>query len=229
MKRIITTIFCLCACAITAQAQRGGNDWVTENADAQRTATVKADAKINKDSVAKPGAVQLLWKLKLKNTPRQMNNLTPPATLERLIGYRGFRMLGFVAGSDDNLFTIDTDLGRMEWEKHLNATSNPQSGAKAPTLTCPGGMTTGVVRPTVSAIAAGAGGGFGGRSTPAKSTVGEPWEGATTLANVRPQPGPPPGPPAGAPGSPGAQGANRPAGPAAPRSGAPPMGAASAA
>jgi len=39
-------------------------DWVTENADAQRTATIKADAKINKDSVAKPGAVQLLWKLK---------------------------------------------------------------------------------------------------------------------------------------------------------------------
>ena len=59
MKRIITTIFCLLACATIAQAQRGANnDWVTENGDAQRTATVKADAKINKDSVAKPGAVQ---------------------------------------------------------------------------------------------------------------------------------------------------------------------------
>ena len=148
MKRIITTMFCLFVCAINAQAQRGGNnDWMTENGDAQRTATIKVDGKINKDSVAKAGNVQLLWKLKLKNAPRQMNNLTPPATLERLIGYRGFRMMGFVAGSGDNLFTIDTDLGRMEWEKHLNAAA-PAEG----TLACPGGMTTGVVRPTTSTI-----------------------------------------------------------------------------
>jgi hypothetical protein len=208
MKRIITLLFCLLACAITAQAQRGANnDWVTENADPQRAATVKADAKINKDSVAKPGAVKFLWKLKLKNSPRQLNNLTPPATLERLIGYRGFRMLGFVAGSDDNLFTIDTDLGRMEWEKRLNAAPRTQ----ASTLACPGGMTTGVARPTLSAIAAG-GGGFGpGRNTPAKSTVGEPWAGATTLSVVRPQPNFPTGPP------PGTQ---RPAA----RPGAPPLG-----
>ncbi len=198
MNRIVATFFCCLICAITAQAQRGGGDWMTENADAQRTAWVKADAKINKDSLAKPG-FQFLWKMKLKNPPRQMNNLTAPATLERLIGYRGFRMLGFVAGSDDNLFTIDTDLGRMEWEKHLNASATAQAGA----LACPGGMTTGVARPTTAAIFSG-GGGFGpGRNTPAKSTVGEPGAGATTLAAVRPNPQPPPPPP-------GAQRPNRP-------------------
>jgi hypothetical protein len=72
-------------------------------------------------------------------------------------------------------------------------------------------MTTGVARPTLSAIAAG-GSGFGpGRNTPAKSTVGEPWAGATTLTQVRPQPNFPTGPP------PGAQ---RPA----TRPGAPPLG-----
>ncbi len=181
---------------------------MTENADAQRTANIKSDAKINKDSVAKPGSLQLLWKLKLKNQARQMNNLTPPATLERLIGYRGFRMLGFVAGSNDNLFTIDTDLGRLEWEKQLKTTAP----AQADTLACPGGMTTGVVRPTVSVIAAGGGGGFGpGRNQPAKSSVGDPFAGATTLSAVRPNPpGPPPGPP------PGTQ--------PAPRPNAPPMG-----
>ncbi len=197
MKRIITTVICLLACVITAQAQRGANnDWVTENADAQRTAAIKADAKINKDSVAKPGAIQLLWKLKLKNAPNQLNNLTPPATLERLIGFKGFRMLGFVAGSGDNLFTIDTDLGRMEWEKKLNAAAS----TSASTLACPGGLTTGVVRPTISVISAGGGGGMGpGRNQAAKSTVGEPLEGATTLGAVRPQQGPPPGPPAQAP------------------------------
>ena len=44
MKKIFTTLMCLLACAITAQAQRGGNDWMTENSDAQRTATIKAES-----------------------------------------------------------------------------------------------------------------------------------------------------------------------------------------
>jgi outer membrane protein assembly factor BamB len=152
--------------------------------------------------------------LKLNSPPRQLNNLQPPATLERLIGYRGFRMLGFVAGGNNNLFTIDTDLGRMEWEKQLKTTAPAPAG----TLACPGGMTTGVVRPATSAIFAG--GGFGpGRNTPAKSTVGEPGAGATTLAAVRPNPQPPavaPGPP---PGAPGAQRPNRPSAPPGPGGG----------
>jgi hypothetical protein len=196
MRQLFASALYLSLLAIPTFAQRGGNDWMTENADAQRTATIKVDAKINKDSVRKPGAIQLLWKLKLKNTPRGLNNLTPPATLERLIGYRGFRMLGFVAGSDDTLFTIDTDLGRMEWEKRLKAAPS----AAMSTQTCPGGMTTGVARPTLSTIVPAPQGGFGpGRNTPAKSTVGGPFEGATTLNNVRPQQGPP-GPPPGAQG-----------------------------
>ena len=86
MQRILLMISLL-VCAIAAQAQRGANnDWMTDNGDAQRTAAIKADSKINKDSVAKPGAVQFLWKLKLKNTPNQLNNLSAPSTLERLIG-----------------------------------------------------------------------------------------------------------------------------------------------
>jgi PQQ-like domain len=209
LRKNISTIICLLACVTFAQAQRGGgNDWLTENADAQRTATIKSDAKINKDSVTKPETFKFIWKLKLKNQPTQMNNLMPPATLERLIGFKGFRMLGFVAGSDNNLITIDTDLGRFEWEKKLPAAASATS-----TITCPGGMTTGVVRPTTSVISTGGGGGFGGRSQPAKSTVGEAGAGAANLVAQPPQQIGPPGPP------PGMQ-QPRPA-----RPGAPPIGA----
>ncbi len=199
MKTILAAILCCGVCVMSASAQfRSTNDWMTENADAQRTATVRTDPVINKDFVAQPGNLKFLWKLKLKNQPNQLNNLSSPATLELLIGYRGFRMLGFVAGSGDNLFTIDTDLGRMEWERKLKAGA-PTGPAVAPaTLACPGGMTTSVVRPTVSAISAPRGGGFGGgRSTPAVSTVGEPGAGATTLSEVRgPGFSPPPSAPA---------------------------------
>jgi outer membrane protein assembly factor BamB len=157
---------------------------MTDGADAQRSSWIRADGKINKDSMAKPG-FQFLWKMKVKNPPRQLNSLTPPTTLDRLIGYRGFRMLGFFAGSSDSLFTIDTDLGRMEWEKQLKVTATSGAG----TLLCPGGMTTGVARPVLAAIPASPTGGGGGRQTPAKSAVGEPGQGAVTLANVRPNQG----------------------------------------
>ncbi|MGH9938332.1 MAG: hypothetical protein ACREAM_18975, partial [Blastocatellia bacterium] len=181
MKRYLAAIIVCAACAFTANAQ--GRDWMTDNGDAQRSAWIRSDAKINKDSMAKPG-FQFLWKLKLKNPPRQLNSLSPPATLDRLIGYRGFRMLGFVSGSSGNLFAIDTDLGRMEWDKHLNSGAPAGPG----TLTCPGGMTTGVARPALTTIPALPSGGGRGRSSPAKSAVGEPGQGAVTLANVRPNP-----------------------------------------
>jgi hypothetical protein len=184
---IIICFACLVAWAGDAKAQRSV-DWMTSNGDAQRSAWVRTDAKISKESLQdpkrKPG-FQLLWKLKLDNKPRQLNSLAPPATLERLIGYRGFRMLGFVGGSSDAIFTIDTDLGRMEWEKRLVSTAPSQAG----TLACPGGMTTGVARPTLAALPPSSfGGGGGGRSTPARSDVGAPGQGAVTLALVRPNP-----------------------------------------
>src|SRR5215475_2173835 len=141
-----------------AKAQgRGGADWMTSNGDAQRSSWVRTDAKISVETMRKPG-FQLLWKMKLKNEPRQLNSLTAPATLERLIGYRGFRMLGFVGGSSDSIFVIDTDLGRMEWEKRLTSNVPAQAGS----LACPGGMTTNVARPTLASLPPSAFGGGGG-------------------------------------------------------------------
>src|SRR5262245_22392591 len=200
LMRRLTSALIVCIASLVAwtgdaKAQRGV-DWMTSNGDAQRSAWVRADAKISKESLQdpkrKPG-FQFLWKLKLDNKSRQLNSLAPPSTLDRLIGYRGFRMLGFVGGSSDAIFTIDTDLGRMEWEKRLASTTPSQAG----TLACPGGMTTGVARPTMAMPPPSSfGGGGGGRSTPARSAVGEPGQGAVTLSSVRPNPsGPPPNPP----------------------------------
>jgi hypothetical protein len=178
-------------------AQRAGFDWLTESSDAQRSAWIRTDSKINVESMEKRDkytGFQFLWKMKLNNTASQLNSLHPPATLDRLIGYRGFRMLGFVGGSANRIFTIDTDLGRMEWEKQLKVAPSTRPG----TVACPGGMTTGVIRPLLAAIPPAPSGPAGrGRNTPAKSAVGEPGQGGVTLANVRPNPPAPP-PAAGA-------------------------------
>jgi outer membrane protein assembly factor BamB len=188
MKRLAAVLVICFGCAAvwlsaTNAQGRGPTDWMTSNGDAQRSSWVRTDAKISRESMQKPG-FKFLWKLKLKNDPRQLNSLTPPSLLERLIGYRGFRMLGFVGGSSDNVFAIDTDLGRMEWEKHFSSSAAPKAG----TLTCPGGMTTGVTRPTIATLPPLVLGGGGGRSNPARSAVGEPGKGAVTLALVRPNP-----------------------------------------
>jgi hypothetical protein len=194
MKRFAAIAVSCLGCALTLAGTAGAQsrDWMNDNGDAQRSAWVQWDAKISKASMERPrqnDGFQFLWKLKLKNQPQQLNSITPPSTLERLIGYRGFRMLGFVGGSSDKIFTIDTDLGRMEWEKHLPSTAPAQAG----TLSCPGGMTTGVVRPTLAAMSFRSGG--SGRNTPAKSGVGEPGQGGVTLLRAPPRPAAPPSAP----------------------------------
>ena len=191
MKKIFAIGIVSFALSSSVLAQRTGLDWMTDGSDAQRSSWIRSDNKIKKEAMEKPG-FQFLWKMKVKSDPKQLNNLTAPSTLDRLIGFRGFRMLGFFAGAENKLFTLDTDLGRMEWEKTL--TVAPSTAPS--TLACPGGLTTSVARPALFTIAPppGASGGTG-RNTPAKSAVGEAGQGAVTLANVRPNPPRPAGPP----------------------------------
>ncbi|MBI3679428.1 MAG: hypothetical protein HY235_03440 [Acidobacteria bacterium] len=173
-----------------AFAQRGGGDWTTIGYDTQRSSWVRSDAKISSETMRKPG-FQLVWKVKLNNEARQLNSLTPAALLDFYIGYRGFRSLGFVGGSSDTLIAIDTDLARIEWEKKFSSGSR-----SAATIPCPGGMTSSVTRPSTTAYpSAVATRGFG-RGGPAKSGVGEPFEGAVTLKDPPVRFGPPPPAPA---------------------------------
>ena len=157
----------------TLYAQRGA-DWMTVGNDAQRSSWVRRDAKISPETMRKPG-FELVWKLKLKNEARQLASLTPPALLDFYISYRGFRSLGFVGGSSGTVTGIDIDLARIEWEKRF-----PVASTSSPSAECPGGMTSSVTRPTVTGYPPATSVGSG-RGTPAKSGVGEPFEGAVTL------------------------------------------------
>lgn len=179
--------------AVPLLAQRGGNDWMTEGFDAQRSSWVRNDVKINPASMAKPG-FGFVWKLATGNAPRGSNALTPPALIDFYIGYRGFRTLGFLTGSSGRILAIDTDLGRLEWEKQLSDPPPP-----ATTAACPGGVTASATRPLASVLypPPPTGGGFG-RGNPARSAVGEPREGAVTLRAAGPAAAPPKPPPAGA-------------------------------
>lgn len=181
-------------CALLSQgvahAQRGVGDWTTGGFDAQRSHWVRNDAKISIDSMRKPGFT-LDWKLNLNDLTGKQGTLTPPVLLDFYIGYRGFRSLGFLGGSSNTVVGIDTDLGRIEWKKKLDAPSGASSGSAG----CPGGMTSGVTRTTTLAYPPVPTGRGAGRGNPARSGVGEPFEGAVTLKTVRPPAPPPPAAP----------------------------------
>ena len=141
-----------------AHAQgRGGGAWTTTAGDAQRTSSVRTDAKISAQSMQKPG-FQFLWKRKLG---AQAQSLTQPLLLPNIIAYKGFKALAFVGGSSDNVYAIDYDLNRMFWEQHLATGSTA-----AATATCPGGLTaitkmTSATPPVPGGRGRGAGGGRG--------------------------------------------------------------------
>ena len=206
MRKLTGSVVLALAAMSAAHGQfgRGGGDWTTSGSDAQRSSWLRAEAKISSESMQKPG-FQFLWKVKLANEPKQLNALTVPVLLNFYIGYRGFRSLAFTGGSSDNIFAIDTDLGRLEWQKHLAAPA--QSGGS---LACPGGMSANLSRPTATAFpgAPPAGRGGGGRGG-ARSGVGDPGEGAVTIREINANAaarGPAPRMPADAPGGRGGRG-----------------------
>jgi hypothetical protein len=160
-----------------AQLGRGGHEWMTVGGDAQRSSWIRSDPKISVEALQKPGFA-LVWKIKLNGEP------IVASTLDRFMGHRGIRSFAFVVGASGELTTIDSDLGRIEWQKRLSDGSMARAS-----VSCRGGMTANVARSVAAvfpvALAAGARRG-GGRGSPARSGVGQPGEGAATLAAPAP-------------------------------------------
>jgi len=171
-------------------------DWTTAGYDAQRSSWVRAEGKISAATLQRPG-FQLLWKVEVADPSTAERALTPPVLLDLVIGYRGFRALAFVTAPSDHVVAIDTDLGRVEWERQFAPGAPSPGGLPA----CVREMTPNLARPTNAALPILIGGAGSRTRQPARGAVGEPGEGAVTLAPLvarRPEaPAPaPPRPPA---------------------------------
>ena len=192
--------------AVALQAQN--REWTTANGDAQKNSWVRTDPRLTKDAVQK-GEFKFLWKTKLNGETRQLNSLTQPILLDRLISHRGFKALAFVGTSSERIFAIDTDLNRVYWEHVINYSSIAPPANSS--WECPGGLTAAFTRPTLVAPPAFAAGRGGGRSG---SSVGEPGRGAPSLQQQAGQAGRGRG---NDPAPPAAGRANAPAAPGAPQ------------
>ena len=181
MRQISAALLIPIGCAVLstvahAQFGRGGSDWSTAGFDAQRSSWVRSDAKISIQSLSKPGFA-LTWKIGLAKDSKAAGVLAPPMLLNSYIGYRGFRSFAFVGGTGDNVYTVDTDLSRLEWHNHFVQTVALTPG-------CAVSSVPAVARPSAAGFPAapGPGRGGGGRGGPAHGAVGEPSEGAAGLA-----------------------------------------------
>jgi outer membrane protein assembly factor BamB len=132
-------LIAMCAgCAVMT-----GADWLTDGGDAQRTGWQRDEKLLTKDNVK---GMQVLWKLKLDNEPREMHSLLPPLIAERIPTSKGPRQIAIEAGSDDNIYGIDVEAGTLLWKKHFPYTSDKPARLGGPL--CPGGL---VVTPIIAA------------------------------------------------------------------------------
>src|SRR5215471_11728998 len=120
--RGILSLSLLLTIAVAAEPQRGGGTWSTTSSDAQRTSWNRTDAKVSAETLQRSG-FRLLWKVKLDNQAKQLDSLTQPLILPNIISYKGFKALAFVGGSSDNVYSIDYDLSKTFWTRHLDTAS----------------------------------------------------------------------------------------------------------
>jgi outer membrane protein assembly factor BamB len=159
---------CLIAFTCTCGFSQGA-DWLTDGGNPQRTAWQKDEKILNKSDVKN---MQLLWKIKLDNQPREMHSLFPPLIVGKVNTSSGPKEMLVEAGISDNLYGIDAQTGVVIWKKHFESTWTPTaSQARGGGILCPGGQTaTPVVMPT---------------DTPGKYTIlAVSWDGRLHRVNV---------------------------------------------
>src|SRR6266851_5482833 len=130
--------------SLLAHAQSGRVvDWFTHSGNPQRTGWQKNENTITKENVKD---FKLLWKLQLDNEQKALYSIFEPLIVGNMITNRGFKELAIVAGSSDNIYAIDADLGKVLWKKHFSYSSSTPPSKNSNWL-CPGGLTATPVIP----------------------------------------------------------------------------------
>src|ERR1051326_1108788 len=114
-----------------AQIRRQG--WNTYGGDPQRTGWERGESDLTKENVKD---LKVEWSIKLDNASKELNSLTIPLVRGPLITRGGFKEGFIVAGASDKVFAIDSDSGKVFWEKTM-AVAPPPAGARGSHWLCP--------------------------------------------------------------------------------------------
>ncbi|HWW88092.1 MAG TPA: PQQ-binding-like beta-propeller repeat protein [Vicinamibacterales bacterium] len=109
------------------------SEWLTWGYDQERTGWNRAETTLSRENVSGLG---LQWSTQLSTPPGEKiaSTLTAPLVVEGVTTSQGTRTLVFVVGSDDTVFAIDADNGKVVWQRRFpNALTPPQPA----TWVCP--------------------------------------------------------------------------------------------
>ena len=116
-----------------------GADWLTDGGNSQRTGWQPDEHILTKDNVK---GLQILWKIKLDNKPREMHSLFPPLIADGMKTSDGTKQILIEAGISDNIYAIDAATGKVIWSKHFEYPPPKEGrGFRAGDPLCPGGQT----------------------------------------------------------------------------------------
>jgi hypothetical protein len=175
--------------ALRAQGGRGGSEWTTSGFDAQRTGWVRTYPRISADDGQgwRIRRVQVPLEAEAGTRSKAATALTAPVLLDRIIGFRGFKSIAFVATQSRRCTRSTTTLARR-LEYHINYTASLPPVRSAPPV--PGRSVHRALPAHGVAPAAaggrGGGGGGGGTHPAAASAAGQ---GSLTLMNAGRGPG----------------------------------------
>ncbi|MEP7365284.1 MAG: PQQ-binding-like beta-propeller repeat protein [Acidobacteriota bacterium] len=128
MIRVLTA-FILAAGACFA------GDWLTFGSDPQRTGLAVGEDVLNAQTVSK---LKLEWKIKLDVPIKELHTLTTPVVVNPIVTTKGFVEVAVVAGADDSLYAINTDLAKIFWQKKFTTNGTPK---QVPNWLCPNALT----------------------------------------------------------------------------------------
>jgi outer membrane protein assembly factor BamB len=122
----IRVVLCLTAAVVLARA-----DWPTFGGDAQRSGWARQEKILNRENA---GTLELKWKIKLDNAPKELTSLTAPIVVDQVKTIQGIKEYVVVGGSSDKLFAIDADTGRLAWQKAFTVVGD---AVRKPNGLCP--------------------------------------------------------------------------------------------
>jgi len=134
MHRSLPALLLLVACAAYPA------DWLTDGGDSKRTNWQRSETTLTPANVK---GMQLLWKRKLDNEPRQMHSLLEPLVIGKVLTKAGPKEMVLQAGVSDNLYALDAKTGELLWKRHFESTYQDPPG-RSNSVLCPGGMTANV-------------------------------------------------------------------------------------
>jgi outer membrane protein assembly factor BamB len=100
------------------------SEWLTWGFDQERSGWNRAETTLSRENVS---GLVLQWSAQLPIQPREiaLSTLTAPLVVEGVTTSQGRRTLVFVVGSDDTVFAIDADSGKVVWQKGFPNTLTP--------------------------------------------------------------------------------------------------------